>query len=114
MFDGGEVDAFVESPGGGAAVADRGHSDHAGFAAQAAGIEPAGDHGHEGTEVADHGVVTFAGTSAVDVAIAPAHGTLGRSEIRAEGVEHGVPEGETSGLVADERTENVALLEKDG
>ena len=77
VFDRGHVDALVKGTGRGATVADGSDPDHAGFPAQAPGVKSAGHHGHERAEVADHGVVAVAGSSAVDVAVAPAHGTLG-------------------------------------
>ena len=62
--------------------------------------------------MANHGVVAFLGTAAVDVAIASTHGTLGRSEIGPQGIEYGVTKGEAAGLVADERGEDILLLQE--
>jgi hypothetical protein len=103
----------VKSAGGGAAIAEAGGADDAGFATQTAGKKPSRNGWNHRAKVADHGVVAFTRTAAVNIAVAAAHRAELRTKIGAEGVEHGVAKSEAPGLVPDERSKNVALAEMD-
>ncbi len=113
FFDGGGVQSFVEGPGRCPAIPDACRPDDAGLALQAAREQSAGHGGNHGSEMRDHGVVALARTAAVDVSIPPAHRPEMGTEVGAKSVENSVAEGHASGLVADQRGEEVAPAQLD-
>ena len=63
----------MKSAGGGAAIAEAGGTHDAGFATQTAGKKPSRNGRNHRAKVADHGIVAFPRSAAVDVAVAAAH-----------------------------------------
>ena len=60
-------------------------------------------------EMADHGELALLRATAMDIAVAPAHRSLARTEISARDVEQRFAKSGASGLIANERREDVAL-----
>src|ERR1700719_122029 len=63
-------------------------------------------------EVTDHRELTFARLSAVNVAVAPAHGSLSRAKISAGNIDDRLSKRGAPGLIANQRRKDVAFLQK--
>ncbi len=72
-----------------------------------------GHHGNHRAQVADHRKEPLARTAAMDVAVAGAHGSERRAEVGPQRVDHRFAERQPAGHVADQRTEKIALAQRD-
>src|SRR5262245_18925528 len=61
----------------------------------------------------DHGKLTVLGTTAMDVAVAPAHRTGRRTEECARGVKDCFAEGQASRHIADQRRKDISFTQSD-
>src|SRR5437016_13448891 len=63
-------------------------------------------------EMTDHRELTFARLSAMNVAVAPAHGSLSRAKISAGNIDDRLSKRRAPGLIANQRRKDVAFLQK--
>src|SRR5438045_6315730 len=63
-------------------------------------------------EMTDHRELTFARLSAMNVAVAPAHGSLSRAKISAGNIDDRLSKRRATGLIANQRRKDVAFLQK--
>jgi len=63
-------------------------------------------------EMADHGELTSLEPTAMDVSVAPAHRALTRAEIGARHIQEWLARGRAPGLIANERSKDIVLLQK--
>ena len=113
FFDSGLVERFVKSAGGSCAFAEARDTDDAGNSFHAACKQNSVHDGNHRAEMADHRQITFLRTTAVDIAIAPAHRAERRAEISADGVNDGFAKRKATSGVADERREHIGFIEVD-
>src|SRR4051812_48264450 len=60
--------------------------------------------------MADHGQLVFKRAASMNVAVAAAHWSVNRPEISSNYIKQGFAKCRTSGLIANQRTENIALF----
>src|SRR6266567_2548038 len=63
-------------------------------------------------EMTDHGELALARKAPVNIAIAPAHRPLPRTEIGARNIDQWLAESRSPGLIANQRSEDISLLQK--
>ena len=112
FFHRGDVHSFVGRAGLHAAFADHRQSDEFFFAFHLFGEQFSDDDRDHRPKVTDHGELPGLGITAVNVAVAPAHRTLARAEIRARDVEERLAKCRPCRLIADEWRHHIALLQK--
>ena len=110
LLDRGDVHSLVRRAGLHAAFADRRQADKILFAFESFRHKRAHRHRNHRAEMTDHGELTFERFAAMNVAVASAHRTLPRAEISARNIDQRLAEGRASGLIANERRKDVALL----
>ncbi len=94
-----------------APVAEAHGTDRALDSAKAPREQRAGHDREHGAEMADHRQDALPRAAAVDIAIAPQHRPETRAHVGAGAIEERFTESETPGLVADERSEDVAFAQ---
>src|SRR5437773_11523877 len=102
----------MKRPGRCASVADGGGADNTADVPEPTGEQHAVDHRDHRAEMADHGKESLPGTAAMDVAIASAHRSQGRSEIGANRVQDRFAESQPAGLVANKGSEDVSFAQR--
>src|SRR5260370_17328229 len=68
-------------------------------------------YGNHRAEMTDHRELTFARLSAMNVAVAPAHGSLSRAKISAGNIDDRLSKRRAPGLIANQRRKDVAFLQ---
>jgi hypothetical protein len=113
LLHGCQVDRFVKSPRGRAAVTDASGADDVRDALKSPREKRARDGRNHRAEVADHCEVTIFRPAAVDVSIASAHRTQTRAQVGARRIKQALAECQPPRLIANQRREDVALAKRD-
>src|SRR5260370_12026691 len=107
-----DVHAFVKCAVLHAAFADAGQADKIFLAAKTFRQQCAHRHRHHRAEVANHGELTVAWLSVMNIAVRAAHRPLPGAKISAGNVDNRFAERRTARLIANQWRKDVALLQK--
>ena len=112
LFDSRDVHALVKRAGLHAAFADARQADKVFLTAESFRHQRAHRHRNHRAEVTNHGQLIVARPAPVNIAVSSTHRALSRAEISARDVEQWFAECGSPCLVANQRREDVAFLQK--